>query len=68
MRVTTKLLLALALCLSGPALAQTSTDPASLISNFRTQHQEGRVKSDATLKSDCAGPGQRHGFKSQDGP
>lgn len=49
MRVTTKLLLALALCLSGPALAQTSTDPAALISDFRTQHQEGRVKSDATL-------------------
>jgi hypothetical protein len=42
--------LGLALCLSAPALAQTSTDPAALISNFRTQHQEGRVKSDATLK------------------
>ena len=42
--------LGLALCLSAPALAQTSTDPAVLISNFRAQHQEGRVKSDATLK------------------
>lgn len=52
MQVTTKLLLwfGLALCLSSPALAQTSADPASLISDFRLQHQEGRVKSDATLK------------------
>ncbi|SDM88124.1 CAP domain-containing protein [Afipia sp. GAS231] len=49
MRVTTKLLLGLALCLSAPALAQT-TEPAALISSFRVQHQEGRVKSDATLK------------------
>jgi uncharacterized protein YkwD len=43
-------LLWLALCLSNPALAQTSADPAALISDFRIQHQEGRVKSDATLK------------------
>lgn len=50
MRVTTTLLLGLALCLSVPALAQSSADPAALISNFRAQHQEGRVKSDATLK------------------
>lgn len=50
MRVTTTLLLGLALCLSAPALAQSSADPASLISDFRAQHQEGRVKSDATLK------------------
>ena len=51
MQVTMKLLLGLALSLSAPALAlaQTSTDPAALISNFRAQHQEGRVKSDATL-------------------
>jgi len=40
--------LALALC--GAALAQTSADPAALISDFRAQHHEGRVKSDATLK------------------
>ena len=46
----TLLWLGLALCLSAPALAQTSADPAALISNFRAQHQEGRVKSDATLK------------------
>lgn len=50
MRVTTKLLFGLALCLSAPALAQTSADPAALISDFRVQHQESRVKSDATLK------------------
>jgi uncharacterized protein YkwD len=52
MQVTTKLLLwlGLALCLSSPALAQTSADPAALISDFRVQHREGRVKSDATLK------------------
>ena len=52
MHVTTKLLLwlGLALCLPGPMLAQTSADPAALISDFRVQHQEGRVKSDATLK------------------
>jgi uncharacterized protein YkwD len=52
LQITTKLLLwfGLALCLSAPALAQTSTDPAALISDFRAQHQEGRVKSDATLK------------------
>jgi uncharacterized protein YkwD len=52
MRVTMKLLLwlGLALSLSSSALAQTSTDPAALISDFRVQHQEGRVKSDATLK------------------
>jgi hypothetical protein len=50
MQVMTKLLLGLALCLSAPALAQTPTDPAALISDFRLQHQEGRVKSDATLK------------------
>jgi uncharacterized protein YkwD len=52
MYVTTKLLLwlGLALGLSGPALAQTSADPAALISDFRVQHQEGRVKADATLK------------------
>src|ERR1700693_4234385 len=42
--------LGLALCLSSPVLAQTSADPAALISDFRIQHQEGRVKSDATLK------------------
>jgi uncharacterized protein YkwD len=52
MQVTTKLLLwlGLALCLSSPAFAQTSADPAALISDFRVQHQEGHVKSDATLK------------------
>ncbi len=50
MPVTTKFLLGLALCLATPALAQTSADPAALISDFRVQHQEGRVKSDATLK------------------
>jgi uncharacterized protein YkwD len=52
MRVTTRLLLwlGLAFCLSSPALAQTSADPAALISDFRVQHREGRVKSDATLK------------------
>lgn len=50
MRVMTKLLFGLALCLSTPALAQTSADPAALISDFRVQHQEGRVKPDATLK------------------
>jgi hypothetical protein len=42
--------LGLVLCLSSPAFAQTPADPASLISDFRIQHQEGRVKSDATLK------------------
>ena len=50
MHVTRKLLLGLLLCLSAPAFAQTSADPAALISDFRVQHQEGRVKSDATLK------------------
>src|SRR3954464_15841188 len=52
MQITTKplLWLWLALCLAGPALAQTSADPAALISDFRVQHQEGRVKFDATLK------------------
>jgi uncharacterized protein YkwD len=50
MQVTTKLLLGLALCLSSPALAQSSADPAALISDFRAQHREGRVKTDATLK------------------
>lgn len=52
MQITTKLLLwlGLALSLSTPALAQSSADPAALISAFRIQHQEGRVKSDATLK------------------
>jgi cysteine-rich secretory family protein len=52
LRVTTKILLwlGLAFCLSGAALGQTSSDPAVLISNFRIQHQEGRVKFDATLK------------------
>ena len=50
MHVTKKLLLGLFLCLSGSAFAQTSADPAALISDFRGQHQEGRVKSDATLK------------------
>jgi uncharacterized protein YkwD len=42
--------LALALCLSASAFAQTSADPAALISDFRVQYQEGRVKSDPTLK------------------
>ena len=52
MQITTKLLLwfGLTLCLSSSAFAQTSGDPATLISDFRIQHQEGRVKSDATLK------------------
>jgi uncharacterized protein YkwD len=51
MQITKLLLwLGLALCLAGPAFAQTSADPAALISDFRIQHQEGRVKSDATLK------------------
>ena len=50
MHVTKKLLLGLFLCLSGSAFAQSSADPAALISDFRGQHQEGRVKSDATLK------------------
>ena len=50
MHFTKKLLLGLLLCLSGSAFAQTSADPAALISDFRVQHQEGRVKSDATLK------------------
>jgi uncharacterized protein YkwD len=52
MQVTTKLLLwlGLAFCLSDPALAQARADPAALISDFRVQHQEGRVKPDATLK------------------
>ena len=50
MHVTKTLLLGLFLCLSGSAFAQTSADPAALISDFRVQHQEGRVKSDATLK------------------
>jgi uncharacterized protein YkwD len=50
MDFTNKLLLGLFLCLSAPAFAQTSADPAALISDFRVQHQEGRVKSDATLK------------------
>ena len=45
-----KLLLGLSLGLSAPALAQSSADPAALISDFRVQHSEGRVKSDATLK------------------
>lgn len=42
--------LCLMLCLSAPAFAQTSADPATLISNFRIQHREGRVKSDDMLK------------------
>ena len=50
MHLTNRLLLGLLLCLSAPAFAQTSADPAALISDFRVQHQEGRVKSDATLK------------------
>jgi uncharacterized protein YkwD len=50
MHFTNRLLLALFLCLSAPAFAQTSVDPAALISDFRAQHHEGRVKSDATLK------------------
>jgi len=47
-----RLLLWLVLALGGatPALAQTASDPAALISDFRAQHHEGRVKSDATLK------------------
>ena len=51
-KLTTRIIiwLGVAFCLATPALAQTSADPAALISNFRTQHQEGRVKSDATLK------------------
>jgi uncharacterized protein YkwD len=52
MQVVTKLLLwlGLALCLSVPAFAQTSADPAAMISDFRVQHREGRVKADATLR------------------
>ena len=50
MHFTKKLLLGLSLCLSSSAFAQTFADPAALISDFRVQHQEGRVKSDATLK------------------
>ena len=54
MKVATKLWLGIALglmlCLSAPVLAQTAADPAVLISNFRLQHSEGRVKSDDTLK------------------
>jgi uncharacterized protein YkwD len=51
MHVTTKLLwLGLGLCLSSACLAQTSADPAALISDFRIQNHEGRVTSDATLK------------------
>ncbi len=50
MHFTNKLLLGLFLGLCAPAFAQTSADPAALISDFRVQHQEGRVKSDATLK------------------
>ncbi len=53
MQVTTKLLLWLwlALCLSSPAFAQSSADPAALISDFRVQAPaKDRVKSDATLK------------------
>ena len=52
MQLTTKLMvwLGLMLGLSNAAFAQASSDPAALISDFRVQHQEGRVKSDATLK------------------
>ena len=50
MHFTNRLLLGLFLCLSAPAFAQTSVDPAALISDFRAQHHEGRVKSDASLK------------------
>jgi uncharacterized protein YkwD len=52
MQIATKLLLwlGLALHLSSPAFAQTPSDPAALISDFRVQHQEGRVKADATLR------------------
>ena len=42
-------MLGLALCVFSPAFAQVPADPAALISDFRGQHQEGRVKSDATL-------------------
>ena len=42
--------LGLMLGFSAPAVAQTAADPATLISNFRLQHSEGRVKSDDTLK------------------
>lgn len=51
MRLATTLLLwpALALCLSFPALA-SSRRSGGVDSDFRVQHQEGRVKSDATLR------------------
>lgn len=52
MQLTKILLLRLALALgvATPALAQPASDPAALISDFRAQHHEGRVKSDTTLK------------------
>lgn len=42
--------LALGLGVAMPALAQSASDPAALISDFRARHSEGKVKSDATLK------------------
>jgi hypothetical protein len=44
--------LGLALCFSNPTVAQSTApaDPAAMISDFRLQHREGRVTSDATLK------------------
>ena len=52
MQVITKLLLGLGLMLflAGAVVAETSADPAALISSFRLQHREGRVKSDDALK------------------
>ncbi len=41
----------LALCISSPAFAQSvPASPAAMISDFRLQHGEGRVTSDAKLK------------------
>ena len=40
----------LALCFSSTSLAQSAPDPAAMISDFRMQHREGRITSDATLK------------------
>jgi len=41
--------LALLLCLITPAFSQSSPSPASMISDFRKQHGEGRVTLDSTL-------------------
>jgi hypothetical protein len=43
------MLLALLLCLATPAFGQSSPSPASMISDFRKQHGEGRVTLDSTL-------------------